>query len=251
MNKLVKQRIAAALLLLTATLQFPMAANGQWEETIDTDAPYCVNRVHYDAPVQSGTTDHIIAQGETLTSICRQHNITMAQLLQVNNISNPDLVVVGQRLTIPGATAPAFAAKQTTANYQLPVPAMAWPVAGEMSSPFGIRKAGRPHHGIDIAAPHGANIKAPLAGAITYAGCYGTYGNTVIIDHGAGISSLYAHCSTLLVQAGQQISTGQTIAQVGDTGHSFGPHLHWEVRYQNIPFDPLLSVQTHETQAGL
>ena len=186
------------------------------------------------------TVSHTVKAGETLINICRQYQITMGMLLKANNISNPDLVVAGQVLAIPVAVEVVSTPATTTENCQLPVPEMAWPVAGEVSSHFGIREEGRPHQGVDIAANQGATIKAPLGGYVAYASYYGTYGNTVIIDHGENMRSLYAHCSTLLVKEGQSVNQGQAIARVGNTGRSFGPHLHWEVYYQGIPFDPLL-----------
>lgn len=218
---------------------------------ITVDKLAALNGLSSESPLIAGqrlklpgnTVNHTVKAGETLINICRQYQVTMGMLLKANNISNPDLVVAGQVLSIPVATEVATITTPTTTTSekcQLPVPTMAWPVAGEVSSHFGIREEGRPHQGVDIAANQGATIKAPLGGYVAYAGYYGTYGNTVIIDHGEDIRSLYAHCATLLVKEGQSISQGQAIARVGNTGRSFGPHLHWEVYYQGIPFDPLL-----------
>jgi murein DD-endopeptidase MepM/ murein hydrolase activator NlpD len=94
------------------------------------------------------------------------------------------------------------------------------------------------HSGIDIGAMYGTAIYATASGKVIYSGWYGGYGNAVVIDHGGGYSSLYGHCSTLYVSNGQTVRQGATIASVGSTGMSTGPHLHFEVRQRGIPIDP-------------
>ena len=113
-----------------------------------------------------------------------------------------------------------------------------WPVNGVLTSPFGWRW-GRMHEGIDIAAPGGTPIAAAASGVVIYAGWLGGYGNLVVIDHGGGIATAYGHQSSIAVGNGQQVSQGQTIGYVGSTGHSTGNHLHFEVRVQGRPVDPL------------
>ena len=113
-----------------------------------------------------------------------------------------------------------------------------WPVQGPVTSPFGMRW-GRLHTGIDIGAPYGAPIHAAAAGVVIDAGWLGGYGNLVVIDHGRGLATAYAHQSQIAVANGQQVSQGQTIGYVGCTGHCFGPHLHFEVRVNGVPVDPL------------
>jgi murein DD-endopeptidase MepM/ murein hydrolase activator NlpD len=113
-----------------------------------------------------------------------------------------------------------------------------WPVNGPVVSPFGMRW-GRLHAGIDIAASEGTPIRAAAAGRVVYAGWMSGYGNLVAIDHGRGISTAYAHQSGIAVGNGQIVSQGQTIGYVGCTGHCFGPHLHFEVRINGTPVDPL------------
>jgi murein DD-endopeptidase MepM/ murein hydrolase activator NlpD len=95
------------------------------------------------------------------------------------------------------------------------------------------------HTGIDISAHSGTPIKAAAGGEVVFAGWWGGYGNVVIIDHGGGISTLYAHCSAIYVRKGQSVSQGEVIAAVGSTGLSTGPHLHFEVRKNGKPVDPL------------
>jgi murein DD-endopeptidase MepM/ murein hydrolase activator NlpD len=113
-----------------------------------------------------------------------------------------------------------------------------WPVNGTLTSTFGWRW-GRMHEGIDIAAPAGTPIAAAASGVVIYAGWLGGYGNLVVIDHGGGIATAYAHQSSIAVGNGQQVSQGQTIGYVGSTGHSTGNHLHFEVRVQGAAVDPL------------
>jgi murein DD-endopeptidase MepM/ murein hydrolase activator NlpD len=113
-----------------------------------------------------------------------------------------------------------------------------WPVNGPVVSGFGMRW-GRMHEGIDIAAASGTPIRAAAAGRVVYAGWMSGYGNLVAIDHGGGVSTAYAHQSSMAVGNGQLVSQGQTIGYVGCTGHCFGPHLHFEVRINGAPVDPL------------
>jgi murein DD-endopeptidase MepM/ murein hydrolase activator NlpD len=113
-----------------------------------------------------------------------------------------------------------------------------WPVSGPVVSPFGMRW-GRMHTGIDIAVGYGTPIHAAASGRVIYAGWMDGYGNLVFIDHGNGLSTGYAHQSQIAVSNGQTVSQGDVIGYVGCTGHCFGPHLHFEVRVNGSPVDPL------------
>jgi murein DD-endopeptidase MepM/ murein hydrolase activator NlpD len=121
-----------------------------------------------------------------------------------------------------------------------------WPLQskGRISSYFGYRfhpilRKRKYHSGIDIAAPQGLSILAADSGVVAFAGWNNGYGKMVILDHGSGFSTVYGHCSILQVNQGQTITKGQTIAQVGSTGLSTGPHLHFEVRKNGVPVNPL------------
>lgn len=120
---------------------------------------------------------------------------------------------------------------------------MQWPVAGIITSPFGERKnpmgAGEDFHpGVDIAADEGNPIAAAAAGRVISAGPDGGYGNLIVVDNGNGVTTRYAHCSQIFARVGDVVSAGQTIGAVGSTGHSTGPHLHFEVRINDQPVDP-------------
>ncbi len=118
------------------------------------------------------------------------------------------------------------------------------PVQARLTSPYGYRthpiyKVRKLHTGMDLAAPTGTPIHAAGDGIIVFAGRWGGYGNCVIVDHGGGTATLYGHCSRLAVSEGQNVGEGQTIAYVGSTGLSTGPHLHFEVRRDGHPVDPM------------
>jgi murein DD-endopeptidase MepM/ murein hydrolase activator NlpD len=113
-----------------------------------------------------------------------------------------------------------------------------WPVSGPVTSPFGWRW-GRMHEGIDIAVPSGTPVHASAAGTVIYASWMEGYGNFVIVDHGGGIATAYGHNTSVAVAVGQSVAQGQVIAYSGSTGHSTGPHVHFEVRVNGQAVDPL------------
>lgn len=113
-----------------------------------------------------------------------------------------------------------------------------WPCDGVVVSGFGMRW-GRMHEGLDIGCAYGQPNRAAASGTVIYSGWLGGYGNLVVIDHGNGLSTAYAHASTLVVGVGQSVAQGETISLVGSTGNSSGPHLHFEVRVNGSAVDPL------------
>jgi murein DD-endopeptidase MepM/ murein hydrolase activator NlpD len=127
---------------------------------------------------------------------------------------------------------------------------ISWPVpsSGNITSPYGNRIHpinGRTefHTGIDISANYGADIVAAEGGVVLSAGWNGGYGNTVVINHGNGLSTLYAHGSKLVVSAGENVTKGQVIAKAGSTGYSTGNHLHFEVRLSGKHTNPVSYVK--------
>jgi murein DD-endopeptidase MepM/ murein hydrolase activator NlpD len=126
------------------------------------------------------------------------------------------------------------------------VPAGGWikPAQGTVSSEYGPRW-GTEHEGIDIAAGSGSAIRAAGDGVVKKASWYGGYGNAVIIDHGNGVQTLYGHASKLNVKEGDRVRAGQLIANVGSTGDSTGPHLHFEVEVDGKKVDPRPWMRNH------
>jgi len=119
------------------------------------------------------------------------------------------------------------------------------PVAGRFSSPFGLKRffnkqARKPHSGLDIAAPEGTPIVAPADGKIINTGDYFFNGNTIFIDHGQGLITMYCHMNSIDVKTGSLVTSGQQIGTIGMTGRVTGPHLHWGVSLNNVRVEPKL-----------
>lgn len=122
------------------------------------------------------------------------------------------------------------------------------PATGRFSSPFGLKRffndqPRNPHSGLDIAGGQGGPISAPSPGKVVAVGEYFFNGNTVIVDHGYGLTTMYCHMSKIDVKVGDQLNTGDSIGKIGKTGRVTGPHLHWSVSLNNTRVDPLLFVQ--------
>ncbi len=243
---------------------------------------------------------HTVERGETLTSIANTYDVTIGQLVALNNLANPDRLSVGQQLMIelpeeleytikggdtvaalamaygaevenikrvneikdvraleigerilipgptklpppPTATRTVAVASRSTSGQESRVsgaPQFIWPLNGTITSPFGeMRSSGR-HMGLDIAARRGTPILAMASGEVLKASRGSSYGLYVILDHGGGWQTLYAHASSLSVKVGQQVSQGQEIAKVGRTGNATGDHVHLEVRRDGERINP-------------
>lgn len=177
---------------------------------------------------------HRVSRGETLWSLSRRYGMSVNQLMNVNQINDPDSLRAGQELIIAGN---GEEAQQVMGEGRKMV--FAWPLSGRITSQFGPR-SGEFHHGLDIAGNTGELIRAGETGLVTTVGYLPYYGNTVIIDHGGGYKTLYGHASEFMVKKGDTVEKGQSIARVGSTGRSTGPHLHFEVRINNKAVNPIL-----------
>lgn len=178
---------------------------------------------------------HKVASGENLWEISERYGISIDEISRANDISDPSRLQPNAQLVIPGATR-LKPRDVILVNGQLQK-AFDWPVQGRISSPFGARW-GKMHNGLDIAVPTGTHVKAAADGRISFAGWNGGYGILVIVDHGNGVETRYAHNSRLNVKVGQKVERGQVIAYSGNTGVSTGPHVHFEIRQRNTPVNP-------------
>ena len=189
----------------------------------------------------------LLANQRSLTRARGAKRQTLADVRAAEEHHRGEAAALGQvsadlAARIRAAQAAAGAERTASASYSASTQVQSasgliWPVAGPVVSPFGMRW-GRMHEGIDISAPAGAPVAAAAAGTVISAGWMGGYGNLVVIDHGGGLATAYAHLSSIAVGGGQ-VAQGQTIGYVGCTGHCFGDHLHFEVRVGGAAVDPL------------
>ena len=195
---------------------------------------------------------HTVQKGQTLHFIARAYNVNLDRLKRINGVYDPSRLQIGTRLWIPGArqvlNIDSNINKQTLAkNKKKRKKALnkgikgflIWPVKGQLTSRFGNR-SGRHHDGIDIGARKGISIVAAAEGKVMFAGWGPTgYGLMIIIKHKNVLTTVYAHNSYIHVYKNQMVKKGQKIASVGSTGRSTGPHLHFEVRNDSLPMNPL------------
>jgi len=165
----------------------------------------------------------------TLASIRSDRDSTLAEidaLEQQSAALEARIREAQQRSSVPAVVAPSGSG------------VLGWPVSGPVTSGFGVRW-GRMHEGIDIAVGEGTPVRAAAAGTVIYAGWMSGYGNLVAVDHGNGLSTAYAHNSSLAVSVGQSVAAGEVVSYSGNTGNSTGPHVHFEVRVDGSAVDPL------------
>ena len=197
---------------------------------------------------------HHVAKGETVGAIAKKYGVKVDDILQANRVASADEIHAGEDLIVPGGTPPARPAPQppsrlgSVANVFKPPSAAPPPsrvVAGtQLSWPTDQHLINQyfkwSHPGVDINGNLSNSIYAADDGIVTFAGWNkGGYGNMILIDHGNGIITRYGHASVIYVHAGDQVKKGQTIAQIGSTGHSTGPHLHFEVYVGGKRVNPL------------
>lgn len=198
-----------------------------------------VSRVSRKSVAKGRRITVVVDQDQTLWEIAQAYKVSVDDIVEANGLRSPDLLRPGQRLIVPGATTPRIVRGTLLSPAQASiVRGFLWPARGVLRSRFGWRY--RQHHdGIDIAAPYGTPVYAAKAGRVIFAGWYYGYGRAVIVDHGDGLTTLYGHASKLLVRVGATVDGGEVIARVGSTGRSTGPHLHFEIRVNGRPVNPL------------
>ncbi len=193
---------------------------------------------------------HVVRPGETLFRIGKAYGLTYEELARVNGIKHADQIRVGQRIFIPGATGqlpvglitPAEPSPAVSKSLE-PPPLLSqngflWPVSGRINSGFGPRGSSF-HDGVDIGAPEGTPIHAIDKGEVVYSSQLHGYGNIVIVRHSSNLVSVYAHNQVNLVHEGQSVERGTVVGLVGSTGRVTGPHLHFEIRRNNVAQNPL------------
>ena len=197
---------------------------------------------------------HKVASGNTILAIANKYDVDKEKIVEFNNLFDEGDIKIGQSLIIPGGRK--IVPYQATTKYvsqpktqvssvtKLFIPpstsaantsGMYWPANARVISQYYSWR----HTGLDIAAPTGTAIYAADGGTVTLSGWTRGYGNNIVIDHGNGVKTRYAHHSKLYVSVGEQVSKGQTIAAMGSTGWSTGPHLHFEVIISGVKKNPL------------
>ncbi len=209
---------------------------------------------------------HTVAKGVTLYRISLAYKVPIAKLMEVNRLGSPSDLKAGQKLLIPGAKqilrvepySPLSSSakrnleqsleKVSKSSLSLPSdpstrpgkgPNIIWPIEGKINSPFGPRGK-RFHGGIDIASPSYQEVKSAMDGEVILArNTRKGYGQVVFLQHANGYMTVYAHLNVIMVREGEAVRQGQAIGGVGSTGRSTGPHLHFELRHNDRPINPL------------
>ena len=191
---------------------------------------------------------HVVRKGDTLWSLAERYGTTVDALASANDIRDPSRIRPGQRLAVPDRptrTAPAIGGPVGAVNATYrpsrpgPAPPLRWPISGRLTSRFG-RRGSSMHEGIDVAAPRGTPVRAAAPGRVVHSDwSISGYGNLVIVEHRGGLVTLYAHNRVNRVRVGQYVEADDVISEVGATGRATAPHLHFEVRRDGKPRDPL------------
>jgi len=221
----------------------------QYQVNIDTiiGANQCLTELSAAAgqkirvPNQRGVV-HLIEAGESAETIAALYSVPAASVLTLNNLQPKHILVPGLELFIPRAK-PVRLSEAMTAQYSLRG-IFGSPLPGRITSGMGMRKhpvggfRGK-HTGLDIAASPGTRIDAAAAGTVLQTGEGEYIGKFVILGHKDSYTTVYGHCSQILTTAGKSVKKGQLIAKVGNTGRTTGPHLHFEIRKNGVPQNPL------------
>ncbi|MBU1076553.1 MAG: LysM peptidoglycan-binding domain-containing M23 family metallopeptidase, partial [Spirochaetes bacterium] len=196
---------------------------------------------------------YTVKQKDNLWKISKKFDIHVNDLVEANKIKDPNIIIPGQKLLIPEGKSSdldlsSISLSQQNMNNTIPVRKnqkfkLTWPLKGRITSEFGVRRSPYNkkmefHTGMDIASKLGKDFEAAERGKVVFSGIQGGYGKTILIRHKNGYSTFYAHALLSYVKTGQYVERGQVIGRVGNTGLSTGPHLHFEIRKNNIAIDP-------------
>ena len=197
---------------------------------------------------------HIVTQTDTLFSIAKTYNVSVSEIMSANKLHSIE-IKAGSSLAVPAADKKKLeistiaSAKDGTASQPTPDRRFLWPSATSrrITSKYGTRihpvyHSRKFHNGLDIGASYGSKIRAAENGTVVFADWKSGYGRVVIIKHSRDIYTLYAHCSALSVKRGQSVKRGETIAKIGSSGVSTGPHLHFSVQKNGRFINPMLNL---------
>jgi murein DD-endopeptidase MepM/ murein hydrolase activator NlpD len=192
------------------------------------------------APVVASAQRHTVRSGENLTGIARTYGVSMAAIVELNELKSANAIFAGQELRLPQPGASQLAARAgAETGAAVADSGYLWPLKGKVIGRFGRTAAGEVHQGIAIAARKGTPVRAAQAGVVVYAGdAIRGYGRMVLLRHDDGYVTAYAHNSALLVNVGETVGRGEVIARVGDTGGVAQAQLHFEIRKGRQPIDP-------------
>lgn len=214
-------------------------------------------------PVSASSVRHdavySVRKGDTLYSLSRRFEVPLEALASANNLVAPFGLSLGQDIVIPKVvptleTPTEIAAAPVSPEAAAPLQtggAFAWPIRGAIVAGYGSLVDGVENAGINIAAPAGAPVRASADGEVVYKGDeLAGYGNLLLVKHDGGWVSAYAHTGTILVDKGERVSKGQVVAKVGDTGSVTAPQLHFELRHDLRPQDPIAALNGTLTNAS-
>jgi murein DD-endopeptidase MepM/ murein hydrolase activator NlpD len=213
-------------------------------------APAAAPTIREEASEQDDGIMHIVQPGQTLWRIARAYDVSIDVIARANAIEDPTHVDVGVPIFIPGARAtievapypaPLSNTRRTPSIGSGNMTEFLWPIrGGAFMRPFGEQRRHHTHAGVDIRGTRGQDILAARAGIVAFSGhSGGGYGTMLILDHGDGVQTLYAHAQKLLVKTGDKVERGEPIALVGRTGNATTEHCHFELRIDNRPIDPM------------
>jgi LysM repeat protein len=206
-----------------------------------TDPPTTPSPSPTPQPTPDETEYYVVESGDNLWDLATAAGVSVGFLLELNNLSDPSSLSVGQRLVVPKGS---IGKRDDVSSRGGARPAFVWPAYGRITTYFwesGSAWIGGHHTGLDIASTYGDPVVAAAAGTVEVAqyGYNRGLGNIIMISNGDGYETLYGHLQTIHVEVGQRVAQGQYIGEVGSTGYSTGPHVHFEVRLRGEYQNPL------------